>query len=163
MEKLKLYFIDDNYIEYLRKFDKKVAYNKIPNRPYIGVVYTYNNFKYFAPLSSPKNKHLLMNNNVIDVFKIKNGELGIINLNNMIPCVTEVLTEVIPNVKDEKYKKLLENQISEINSKRELLYKKVYRFQREYRCGRLYPNILNRCCNFILLEEKCTEYKNYDK
>ena len=72
MEKLKLYFIDDNYIEYLRKFDKKVAYNKIPNRPYIGVVYTYNNFKYFAPLSSPKNKHLLMNNNVIDVFKIKN-------------------------------------------------------------------------------------------
>lgn len=106
-----------------------------------------------------KEKHISMNNNVIDVFKIKNGELGVINLNNMIPCVTEVLTEAIPNINDEKYKKLLENQISEINSKRELLYKKVYRFQREYRCGRLYTNILNRCCNFILLEEKCLEYK----
>ena len=44
MEKLKLYFIDNDYIEYLRKFDERVAYNKIPNRPYIGVVYTYNNF-----------------------------------------------------------------------------------------------------------------------
>ena len=159
MEKLKLYFIDNNYIEYLRKFDKKVAYNKVPNRPYVGIVYTYNNFKYFAPLTSPKEKHISMNNNVIDIFKIKSGELGVINLNNMIPCVLEVLTEAIPNINDEKYKKLLENQISEINSKRELLYKKVYRFQREYRCGRLYTNILNRCCNFILLEEKCLEYK----
>ncbi len=159
MEKLKLYYIENNYIEYLRKFDSKVAYNKIPNRPYIGVVYTYNNFKYFAPLSSPKEKHIKMNNNVIDLFKIKNGELGVINLNNMIPCPEKVLHEIIPIVKDDKYKKLLENQITEINSKRENLYKKVYRFQREYRNNRLFPNILNRCCNFILLEQKCIEYK----
>lgn len=71
MKKLKLYFIEDKYIEYLRKYDKRVAYNKIPNRPYIGIVYTYNNFTYFAPLSSPKKKHLEMKENMIDIFKMR--------------------------------------------------------------------------------------------
>ena len=28
MNRLKLYFIDEQYIEYLRKFDNKVTYNK---------------------------------------------------------------------------------------------------------------------------------------
>ena len=71
MSKLKLYFIDNNYIDYLRKFDGKVTYNKVPNRPYVGVVYEYNNFKYFSPLSSPKKKHLEMKESMIDIFKIK--------------------------------------------------------------------------------------------
>lgn len=159
MRKLKIYFIDSKYIEYLRRFDNKVAFNKTPNRPYIGIVYTYNNFNYFAPLSSPKSKHISMNNNVIDVFKIDDGKLGVVNLNNMIPCPIEVLTEAIPIITDKKYKILLENQLTYINSKREILYKKTIRFQNQYRNGRLYPNILNRCCNFPLLEEKCLEYE----
>lgn len=95
LKRLKIYFIDSEYIEYLRKYDERVAYNKIPNRPYIGVVYTYNNFNYFAPLSSPKPKHVIMSNNVIDIFKINDGKFGVINLNNMIPCPMEVLTEAI--------------------------------------------------------------------
>ena len=85
MNKLKIYYIDSNYIDYLRKFDKRVAYNKSKTRPYVGVVYTFNNQTYFAPLSSPKPKHLTMNNRALDIFKIKDGELGIVNINNMIP------------------------------------------------------------------------------
>ena len=38
---LKLYSIDDEYVEYLRRFDLKVPYNKNKTRPYVGVVYTY--------------------------------------------------------------------------------------------------------------------------
>lgn len=75
MKKLKLYFIDTNYINYLRKYDKRVAYNKVPSRPYVGVVYMYNNFNYFAPLSSPKPKHIQLKDNALDIFKIKNIEL----------------------------------------------------------------------------------------
>ena len=45
MQTLKIYFIDEEYINYLRKIDKNVAYNKNTGRPYIGVVYTYNNRK----------------------------------------------------------------------------------------------------------------------
>lgn len=159
MKKLKLYFIQSEYIDYLRKYDNRVAYNKVPNRPYIGVVYTYNGFNYFAPLSSPKKKHIAMNANMIDIFKIKDGELGIVNINNMIPCVMEVLTEAIPNITDKRYKVLLENQLSYINSKRDILLKKVKNFQSRYRNGFLQDNIMKRCCNFELLEEKALEYE----
>lgn len=159
MKKLKLYFIQSEYIDYLRKYDNRVAYNKVPNRPYIGVVYTYNGFNYFAPLSSPKKKHIAMNANMIDIFKIKDGELGIVNINNMIPCIMEVLTEAIPNITDKKYKTLLENQLSYINSKRDILLKKVKNFQSRYRNGFLQDNIIKRCCNFELLEEKALEYE----
>ena len=31
MNKLKIYYIDSNYIDYLRKFDNRVAYNKSNN------------------------------------------------------------------------------------------------------------------------------------
>ncbi len=51
---LKIYYLDDDYINYLRKFDNKVAYNKNSTRSYVGVVYTINELNYFAPLSSPK-------------------------------------------------------------------------------------------------------------
>ena len=45
MNRLKLYYITDAYIHYLRQFDKKVPYNKRSSRPYVGVVYTYNGYK----------------------------------------------------------------------------------------------------------------------
>ena len=158
MKNLKLYFIDTEYINYLRMYDKKVAYNKVPNRPYVGVVYTYNNFNYFAPLSSPKPKHIQLKNTAIDIFKIDNGRLGVININNMIPTPKEVLTEAIPNVKDHKYKSLLIDQIDYINHNKQYLYAKVVQFQTIYRKSHLQENILSRCCNFTLLEEKCLEF-----
>ena len=47
MKNLKIYYISESYINYLRQFDKNVAYNKNTTRPYIGIVYTYNNYNYF--------------------------------------------------------------------------------------------------------------------
>lgn len=158
MKNLKLYFIDTDYINYLKKYDGKVAYNKVSNRPYVGVVYEYNDFKYFAPLSSPKKKHLSMKENAVDIFKIKKGELGVINLNNMIPCGYNVLREAISDIDDKKYKILLENQLSYINSKKEILLKKVKNFRTRYQKGLLQDNIMDRCCDFDLLEIKYLEY-----
>lgn len=106
--RLKLYYISDEYVNYLRKYDEKVPYNKSKTRPFIGVVYTFNNINYFAPLASPKIKHLKMSNRVIDIWKIDGGKLGIINFNNMLPSPIEVLSEVLPTIKDKKYKILLE-------------------------------------------------------
>ncbi len=158
MNRLKLYYITDAYIHYLRQFDKKVPYNKNSSRPYVGVVYTYNGYNYFAPLTSPKPKHLKMSNHSIDIWKIDDGKLGIINFNNMLPSPIEVLTEVIPTVKDKVYKKLLENQISSINADRDVLLKKLERFHKKYIQNQLPSNVMDRCCQFRLLEEKCTEY-----
>ena len=92
MKNLKIYYISESYINYLRQFDKNVAYNKNTTRPYIGIVYTYNNYNYFAPLASPKPKHININPKAIDIYKIKDGELGVVNINNMIPTPIEELT-----------------------------------------------------------------------
>lgn len=158
MKNLKLYYIDEEYINYLRQFDSNIAYNKVTTRPYIGIVYTYNNFNYFAPLSSPKPKHININPKAIDIFKIKDGELGVVNINNMIPTPIENLTEVLPTVTDKKYKKMLEQQLTYLNNHKAELYKKINHFQNMFRKGHLSENILKRCCNFILLEEKFKEY-----
>lgn len=58
MRNFKIYYISESYINYLRQFDKNVAYNKNITRLYIGIFYTYNNYNYFAPLSSPKPKQI---------------------------------------------------------------------------------------------------------
>ena len=158
MQNFKLYYISEKYINYLRMFDSKVAYNKSLTRPYVGVVYTYNGYNYFAPLSSPKEKQLKIKSNSIDVFKIDDGKLGIVNLNNMIPTPIEELTEVFSIITDKKYKVLLENQLSFLNNHKRQLMKKVEYFQRLYRKNHLTDNVLDRTCNFILLEEKMKEY-----
>ncbi len=57
MKNLKLYKIKDEYIEYLLEYDKNVIHNKKESRPYVGIVLEINNRTYYAPLSSPKEKH----------------------------------------------------------------------------------------------------------
>ncbi len=159
MNKLKIYYIDNNYIDYLRRFDKKVAYNKSKTRPYVGVVYTFNNQTYFAPLSSPKPKHLTMNGNALDIFKINDGELGIVNINNMIPTPMSCLTEVLPLIDDKKYKNLVINQTAYLNKYKSNLMSKVKKFILQYNKNLLPKRIKDRCCDFNLLEEKCKEYE----
>lgn len=158
MKNLKIYYIDEGYINYLRQFDKNVAYNKNATRPYIGIVYTYNNYNYFTPLASPKPKHKNINPKAIDIYKIKDGELGVVNINNMIPTPIEELTEVLPTITDQKYKKMLEEQLTFLNNHKADLFKKINLFQNMYRKGHINENIKARCCQFILLEEKCKEW-----
>ena len=59
-QSLKLVKIDADYCNFLRKFDSKVPYNYDVKslRPFIGVLFTISDLMYFAPLSSPKPKHL---------------------------------------------------------------------------------------------------------
>lgn len=59
--------LDSKYCNYLRKFDNKAPYNYKEKelRPFIGVLFTIENCMYFAPLSSPKPKHLNLKQNLI--------------------------------------------------------------------------------------------------
>lgn len=105
--------IDSDYCNYLRGFDEKVPYNfnQKDLRPFVGVLFMVNNYKYFAPLSSPKKKHLKMKSK-LDFFKIDDGKLGAINFNNMLPVTDKNIVMLDLNVKyessqKEKYYKLL--------------------------------------------------------
>lgn len=161
MEKfLKLVKIDSKYCDYLRDFDKRVPYNygKKESRPFIGVLFKVNECMYFAPLSSPKPKHLHMKN-AIDFMKLDNGKLGIVNFNNMIP-IKEHNIELfnVDDYKDNKYSGLLKLQLYFLNHN----YDKLSRYSRllyeKHTSKKLTKVIYDRCCDFKLLEEKCEEY-----
>ena len=161
---LKIVRVNSNYCDYLRKFDKKVAYNKYEKelRPFIGILFKIESCEYFAPLSSPKPKHLKMKNTV-DFFKIKDGELGNVNFNNMIPVNTNNYTLVDLNkenitLEELKYQKLLREQLAWLNANYKQVKNKSFKLYELYNSGRLPDNIKDRCCNFKLLEEKCIEY-----
>lgn len=121
------------------------------------------NCKYFALLSSPKEKHLKMKNS-IDFLKLDGGKLGAINFNNMIPVRKDNIKLIDLNedfniISDEKYKMLLQNQIFWLNRNIEKVYSKSYKLYEKYVSKKLDSKIAKRCCNFKLLEQKCREYK----
>ena len=76
---MKFYHIVDAYIDFLRNYDPKVAYNKNEERPYVGVVVQIGAIKYYAPFTSPKPKHRTMKNSV-DFRKISGGQYGAIKV-----------------------------------------------------------------------------------
>ena len=61
---MELYKVDMNYYNYLHYFESKIPYieNEKQNRPFIGIVLNVNGKNFFAPLTSPKKKHLVMKN-----------------------------------------------------------------------------------------------------
>lgn len=157
--------LDSKYCDYLRQFDKKVPYNYDSKelRPFIGVLFEVNNCMYFAPLSSPKPKHLKMKTK-LDFLKLKNGKLGAINFNNMIPVKEDNIIKLDLDKEcltksEERYTKLLKEQIYWLNRNDEKLYGRSKKLYDKYVDGTLDPSIAKRCCNFKLLEEKCNLYQ----
>ena len=160
------YMVDSAYCDYLRKTDPCVPYTKDKKsiRPFVGIVFTMNQFNYYAPLTSPKPKHIHMKNQ-IDFLKINNGEWGAINFNNMIPVSLENLTKVEMRILDSDskpdidYKNLLSNQLSWCNSHRNVILKQAEKLYYTIVQGKAWGNLSNRCCNFVLNEKQCLEYK----
>lgn len=64
-----------------------------------------------------------MNPMTIDIFKIDNGNLGIVNINNMIPTPLNCISDIFSLVTNVKYKILLENQLIYLNNHRAKLLK----------------------------------------
>ncbi len=161
---LKIVRVNWDYCDYLRKYDNRVSYNRFEKelRPFIGILFKIDECEYFAPLSSPKLKHKNMKNTV-DFFKIKNGELGAVNFNNMIPVTVANYTLVDLNketltISELKYQKLLREQLDWLNANYHQVKNKSFKLYQLYNSNRLSENIKSRCCNFKLLEEKCKEY-----
>ena len=165
-KKFKIVKVNSNYCDYLRLFDNKVPYNAGQKqfRPFIGVLFMVGKCEYFAPLSSPKPKHMSLKN-TLDLVKIDNGVYGVVNFNNMIPVTSKNYIEFDLNKRTTDKKEmlrieLLRNQLrwltlnrKEINKKSKLLYSL-------YKNNKLPKNVKDRCCNFPLLEEKCRNFSD---
>lgn len=161
----KIVRVNSEYCDYLRMFDSKVPYNKYEKelRPFIGILFKIGNIEYFAPLSSPKLKHKKMKN-TIDFFKIKGGELGAINFNNMIPVnersylLVDLNKETV-TLSELKYQKLLREQLDWLNANYYQVKNKSIKLYELYNKRSLPENIIARCCDFKLLEKMCIEYR----
>ncbi len=162
---LKLYTIDAEYNKYIKKHDNKIptAFGNKSNRPFVGIILTINEFNYFAPLSSPKEKFKNMKND-IDFIKIKNGELGAINLNNMIPIHPNLVTIIDTAIlKDDskdniKYKFLLINQINWINKNQTLIFKKAKKLYIGITNNKFSGQLKVRCVDFKKVENALDTY-----
>ena len=163
-KKLKFYDVELVYIEYLKRFEDKISDISSENlknrRKFIGILIEIENINYVAPLTSPKEKHTKLKD-TLDFLKIKEGEYGAINFNNMFPVPNEMIKEFkIQDEQDMKYKSLLEKQLSwcneEINKNKILkVSKKLYKL---YIGEKLPEHVKNRCCDFKILEEKSLNY-----
>ena len=160
------YTVSTDYCDFLRGFDPCVPYtmDKKSVRPFVGIVLNVNGFNYYAPLTSPKPKHLKMKNQT-DFLKINGGVWGAINFNNMIPVPLECLNKVEINIlitdakPDKDYKNLLSNQLSWCNSNKERITKQAEKLYNMIISGKAAESLRERCCKFAVDEQKCVEYK----
>ncbi len=156
---IRIYEIRNEYIKYLSTYQKHVFLQSdvgTTKRKYIGIVLEIRNLKYFAPLSSYKEKHKVMKESV-DFIKIK--DYAVINLNNMIPVPDSQILDVdINKEKDSSYKYLLQAESREINRQRKKIRKNaeiVYAHKK--REGTSTP-LTKRTNDFDMLEKLCKEY-----
>ena len=146
---MKIYSVSDRFIEYLRKEEPNVYSNKmnerIHTRKYVGVVIQINNYKYYIPMSSPKNSDFqvagdskVIKKSIVPIIRIvvKNNEgvkelKGTLRISHMIPVPdSELELYDVDNETDQKYKELIQNEIifirkhkEKIMSNANLLYK----------------------------------------
>lgn len=157
---MELYRANIEYCNYLHYYEPKIPYieNEKENRPFIGVVLNVNGKNFFAPLTSPKKKHIIMKD-MQDFLKIDSGKLGGINLNNMIPIPKRYLEKIdINELKDKKYSYMLKNQIEWINKNTLRIQNRARNLYYLILYGHTSKELLNRCCDFVLLEKKCDDF-----
>lgn len=139
---LKLYAIDNGYVDFLRA-DKKLSTvfeNKDDSshfiRKYLGVVLTIGTYEYYVPLSSPKDSDYIIDESkriirksIIPIVRIavenKAGELelkGTLKFSNMIPVPRSVITYYdITKETDLDYKILVEKEYEFIKKNRDMI------------------------------------------
>lgn len=161
MNKLRLYEVNQKYLSYLHAIDNRVSleHKQANKRKFIGIVLEINDIKYFAPLSSPKEKHKRLKEN-IDIYKIKNGELGVVNFNNMIPVNDRLFTMVdLSKIKQVSYRYLMLEQLRIFNNDYEKITKKAKKIYSLRYKSYFNTSIKDRCCDWAKLEIALRNYE----
>lgn len=159
---LQLYEVDTDYTAFLHGIDDHVRLEHIgaKQRKFVGVVMEISGIKYYAPMGSPKPKYAHIKASAPDIYKISDGTLGVININNMIPVVDGCVKPVDINaIGDEKYKTLLGKQIRQIKKDEEAIAKKASKLYMLVQKEFTKQSLKDRCCDFKLLEQHCKDYK----
>ena len=157
---LSFYNIDNAYVSYLSQFEPHLFHNKKSSqqneRKYIGILFSINQYEYFAPLSSFKPKHSAMKE-TIDLIKV--GNYAVINLNNMFPVVPGCYSYVDFSLeKDVKYKQLLQSEYRIIRHDQSKIIGRANTLYKIITSGSADPKLVKRCNDFKMLEQKYDSY-----
>lgn len=160
---LKLYRVDDSYLDYLRQVDSRVPINKDSGkaRPFVGILHFVNGREYVAPLSSQLTKartdfKILLHNE----HKAMEEHKATVRFAYMFPVNKKVIEEIdftVERVADANYTALLLKEINYINANEERVHKIIndtYIFRVTKAHG--YDKF---CCDFLKLEQALDSYK----
>ena len=169
--RLSLYLVDIKYIRNLAHADDHVM-SVSPqigksNRPFIGVIVICDNKQYCVPLSSPKEKHNSMKNDV-DFMKLFDGEklIAVLNFSEMIPVRSDVIQPLNmrpSNSDDEKtrhYKKMTSKQLSFCQKNQDAIVRRANKLYDLITSGKGSYNLRKRCCDFTRLESVLARYNS---
>lgn len=155
---IRIYEIKSEYVKYLGNYQKHIfsQSNGKERRKYIGIVLEINGMKYFAPLSSYKDKHKKMRETV-DFIMIK--KYAVINLNNMIPVPADQIIELdINKEKDLNYRYLLQAESREVNRQKSRIRKNAeIVYSHKLHNGNM-TALAKRTNDFVLLEKLCKKF-----
>ena len=161
MNNIRLVFINEEYLEYLRKFDEKVPRKKVS--PYCGIVLQIGDINFYAPLSSPKDKHKDFKDNKNDILKINGGAEGIVNIANMVPIASEnYIIEIDFGSYSQKRQILLTNQFKFLDDNKSELLKRASKLFETHKKNPKHFSV-KQSCNFMLLIDKAYLYLENDK
>ncbi len=159
--RLKLYNIDDNYVNFLKKRDSKVPDNYSGKRAYVGILISINGRDYFAPLTSDKQKKYLgSKKEKFHIIPLISGTnyYGALLLNNMIPVDKSLAKNLnYKTIQDQFYANLISNQINLINSMKADIVKNANKVYRNV-CVNKNSFYISISCDFANLELILNEY-----
>ena len=173
---MQLYSISDEYINYLKKKFPRVYSNKedirVHTRKYLGAVIEISTYKYYIPLSSPKEKHdyIMVNDkktirkDSLIVMRIVSGtgedmELrGTLQIGTMIPVPDSAIELYdVENEPDRAYKDLVNEEIIYIRKHEKAIIKNAKVLYSKRKSGEK-NRVVENCLDFKKLEVECDKW-----
>ena len=158
------YKIDEEYIQFLQNYEKKYrGFSKVPNIKYLnrnkfafGAVLSINEYNYYVALSSFDKKQEA--NILIRIPGDKKEIKGSLRFNYMIPVPRECLEKlIIKNIKDDKYRNLLNKEFDFCIKNSEKIIDKAYKIYNMVTNNKK-QILTDNSCDFKLLEEGYKQY-----
>ncbi len=155
---MEFYYVETDYVDYLRTFEFKVLQNKENTfqRPYVGVITTLNGIKYIIPLASPRGRFVT---NKQQFHRVMDGSslIGVLKFNNMIPVRDELIHWIDFNtISDQAYKALLQKEYIFIKGIQTKIEGKALQYRTTiWNSNEFFTSISN---DFTLLEDKMALY-----
>lgn len=172
---MKWIIIDAEYLDYLRVIEKRIPYThygKKGYKPFFGPLFETDEFFYVTQVSSPKDRHLTMKEN-LDFYKIfypgREQLIGVININYMLPIpkdgvryitnysILDELRQFSSESERSKYIQLIKKELKQLN-----LRDLAQPSQRLYnmKCNGIQNKFCSRCFDFTELEERAFLWKS---